>query len=306
MRSEIPCFLLDKPDRQPPRIAGVTRTSFLDHGISHIARLIETTYVQQYAAIRDGFFQNLDARIKLLFLLFFILIVSMKRSLVPEVMVGGFVFVLAAISRLNLVLFYRKVILFGFFFGFLIAMPSAINIISGGEVVIPILHLARPYDFWIYHIPGTVGFTRHGLEGVAMLTLRVVNSLSVSFLVVYTTPFAHIIRALKSLKVPDPFLMIITLSYKYMLIFAQTVEGMYLARKGRTIEVNAPESRDWVAGRIAFLFRKTRVKCEDVLDGMLARGFSGEVMLYPYRKMTGGDMAVGSFLLLSGLLLLLS
>ena len=306
MKTEIPFFLLSKPQQYSAKTTStVSKAHLLDKGIDQFARLIKTTYVQWETARKEGFFQKLDARVKVLFLLFFVVIVSMKRSFFPEIAIVVFVFALAALSRLNLFSFYGRVIFFGFIFGFLIALPSALNIITGGEIVIPIAHLSKPYNFWIYHIPATVGITRQGIEGVAMLTLRVINSLSLSFLVIYTTPFPEIIKALKSLKVPDPFLMIITLAYKYIFIFAQTLEDIYLAKKSKIIEVSAAGARNWVAGRIAFLFRKTQVRCEEVFNGMLARGFSGDVMLYTYRKMTKKDIIAGSFLFITGLLLLL-
>jgi energy-coupling factor transporter transmembrane protein EcfT len=306
VKSEIPSFLLSKPRWYSAKTTGAaSRTSFLDRGIEHFAKLIKTTYVQWETARKEGFFQKLDARVKVLFLLFFVVIVSMKRTLLPEVAIGVFVFALAALSRLNLFSFYRRVIFFGFVFGFLVALPSSLNIITRGEVVMPIVHLSKAYHFWVYHIPETVGITRQGIEGVAMLTLRVINSLSLSFLVIYTTPFPEIIKALKSLKVPDPFLMIITLAYKYIFIFARTLEDVYLAKRSKIIEVNAQETRNWVAGRMAFLLRKTRVRCEDVFNAMLARGFSGNVSLYPCRKTTKKDLFVGSFLFFIGFLFLL-
>lgn len=306
MKSEIPSFLLSKPHRYSAKTTGaVSRAPFLDKGIDHLARLIKTTYVQWETARKEGFFQKLDARVKVLFLLFFVVIVSMKRSFLPEIAIGSFVFALAALSRLNLFSFYGRVIFFGFVFGFLVALPSSLNIITRGEVVMPIVHLSKAYQFWVYHIPETIGVTRQGIEGVAMLTLRVINSLSLSFLVIYTTPFPEIIKALKSLKVPDPFLMIITLAYKYIFIFARTLEDVYLAKKSKIIEVGAAETRNWVAGRMAFLLRKTRVKCEDVFNAMLARGFSGNVNLYPCRKTTKKDLFIGSFLFFIGFLFLL-
>jgi cobalt ECF transporter T component CbiQ len=306
VKSEIPFFLLTKPHQYSAKTTGaVSRAPALDRGIDHLARLIKTTYVQWETARKEGFFQKLDARVKVLFLLFFIIIVSMKRSLLPEVTIGVFVFALAALSRLNLIAFYKRVMFFGFVFGFLIALPSSLNVITGGDVVIPIVHLPKPYHFWVYHIPETIGITRQGIEVVAMLTLRVINSLSLSFLVIYTTPFPEIIKALKSLKVPDPFLMIVTLAYKYIFVFARTIEDVYLAKKSKTIEVNAAETRNWIAGRMAFLLRKTRVRCEDVFNAMLARGFSGNVSLYPYRKTTKKDLFIGSFLFFIGFLFLL-
>ncbi|OPX94659.1 MAG: Nickel transport protein NikQ [Syntrophorhabdus sp. PtaB.Bin006] len=306
MKNKIPDFLLSKTHLQSSVVTGgVSRISFLDKGMGDLSRLIKTTYIQWETAGKNGFFQNLDARVKVLFLLFFVLIVSIKKSIVPEVIIAGFVCILAAISRLNLISFYKKVLFFGFVFGFLAALPSALNIIGNGEVVFPIMHLSRSYHFLMYQIPETIGFTRQGLEGVAMLTLRVMNSLALSVLVIHTTPFPQIIKALKSLKVPDLFLMIITLSYKYIFIFVQTVEHIHLARKAKTIRANAGEERSWVAGRIAYLFRKTSIKCEEVFDGMTTRGFSGDVVLYAYKKMTKKDMIASSIMLVAGLLLLL-
>jgi len=293
--------LVNKPHPYGERhTGGVARTPFLDKSIGRLAGLIKTTYIQWDAAHKPGLFQDLDARVKVLFLLFFVIIVSVKRTLLPEGGICLFVFVLAALSRLNLVSFYGRVLFFGLVFGFLVALPSSVNIIAGGDVIIPILHLSKAHQFWVYHVPQTIGITRQGLESVLLLTLRVVNSLSLSFLVIYTTPFPEIIRALKSLRVPDTFLLILTLTYKYIFIFAKTLEEIHLARKGKTIEVDASEARNWVAGRMAFLLRKTRIRCEEVFNAMVARGFTGDVVLYGCGKMGTRNMLAGLILLIAG------
>jgi energy-coupling factor transporter transmembrane protein EcfT len=214
--------------------------------------------------------------------------------------------VLVLISRLRIVAFYRKVLLFGFIFGFLIALPSALNLITRGEIILSIAKLSRPHDFWIYHVPAEIGITREGMSGVAMLTMRVINSLSVSFLVLYTTPFPEIVRALKVLKVPDTFLIIITLCYKYIFLFSKTVEDTYLAKKGRTIrEDSNKKAREWIADRLAFIFRKTQLRCEEVFRAMAGRGFSDTIKLYGFRKMQATDLASAAFLFSMGLLFLL-
>lgn len=279
--------------------------SFIDNGISHLGKVIKTGYIQWEIASKDGLFQRLDARIKVLFLVFFIIIVSLKKEVVPEIGIAFFVFGLAALSRLNLFNFYKKVIPLGFIFGFLIALPSAFNVITKGEVILPVIHLSRSYDFWIYHVPETIGITREGISGVAMLTLRVLNSVALSFLILYTTPFSEIIRALKVFRVPDAILMIITLTYKYIFIFAKTVEDMHLAKKSRMLgEVTKSEARGWIAGRIAFMFRKTQQRCEDVFKAMLGRGFSDTIKLYGFRKMNNLDWAAGFLLFFAGIMFL--
>ena len=129
-----------------------------------------------------------------------------------------------------------------------------------------------------------------------MLTMRVINSLSLSFLVLYTTPFHEIMRALKVLKVPDTFLIIITLCYKYIFIFSKTVEDMHLAKKSRIVrELSNTEAREWIAGRIAFIFRKTRLRCEEVFKAMIGRGFSDTIKLYGFRKMRTADWCAAIF-----------
>jgi cobalt ECF transporter T component CbiQ len=279
---------------------------FPEKGINHLAGVIRTGYAHWELLSQKGFFQKIDPRIKILFLIFFIVIVSLKRDFLPELYLSIFIFVLVLISRLTIVVFYRKVLFFGFIFGFLIALPSALNLITKGEIILPIAKLSRPHDFWIYHIPTEIGITREGMLGVAMLTMRVINSISLSFLVLYTTPFHEIVRALKVLKVPATFLIIITLCYKYIFLFSKTVEDMYLAKRGRMIrEDSSKKAREWIAGRLAFMFRKTQLRCEDVFRAMLGKGFSDTIKLYGFRKMTTTDWASGAFLFFMGLLFLL-
>jgi len=307
MPNKIPSFLLDP---SPPGSFKLGRRKvnipFIDGGINHLTSVIKKGYVQWELSSENGLFQKIDARIKVLFLLFFVIIVSLKRGLLPELYIGVFVFVLVLLSRLRIVTFYSRVLLLGFFLGFLVALPSAFNVITSGETIGPVVRISRPLNFWIYHIPADIGITREGIYGVTRLTLRVVNSLSLSFLVLYTTPFPEIVRALKVLKVPDTFLIIITLCYKYIFIFSKTVEDMYLAKKSRMArEVSNTEAREWIAGRIGFIFRKTRLRCEDVFKAMIGRGFSDTIKLYGFRKMRTSDWYAGTFLLFIGVLFLL-
>jgi len=306
VKSDIPAFLLSSPHRYTARTSGaVSGASFVDKSISRLAALIGTTWIQWDTARQEGYFQKLDARVKVFFLLFFVIIVSLKKSLVPEAGIALFVLLLVGLSRLRLLPFYKRVSFLSFIFGFLAALPSCLNVITSGDMVLPLVHFSEGHCFWIWCVPETLGITRQGMEGVLMLTLRVFNSLSLSFLVIYTTPFSEMIRALKSLKVPDTFLMIVTLAYQYIFIFTKTLEDIHLARKSKVIEGDAAEARNWVAGRMAFLLRKTRVRCEEVFNAMLARGFSGEVKLYAPRKMKRTDMAWASVLFFSGVLFLI-
>jgi len=279
--------------------------SYLDKGIESFVGILKEGYIQWESASKKGFFHELDTRIKVVFWLFFIIIVSLKKEILPELGIFFSIFGLVVLSRVNLVSFYKKIFFLGFLFGFLISLPSALNVIIHGKVLIPIITFSKAYDFLGYQIPEVIGFTKEGFSVVAMLTLRVLNSLSISFLILYTTPFHEIIKALKVLKVPDAFLIIISLTYKYIFIFTRIVADMHLAKKSRLVGVvNKAEARNWIAGRIAFIFKKTQLKCDDVFKAMIGRGFSGEIKLYQYQKMTGRDWIVGIFLFTLGSLFL--
>ncbi len=295
MKNKVPAFLLGSPPALSEiRGGGRVDISYLDKGIRDFASLFTEGYAQWELSSRRSFLHDLDARIKIVFWMLLIVVISLKRAVLPEAVIFIFISTLAVLCRLNLIAFYKKVLLLGFAFGFIVSAPSALNVIVPGKVIIPVLTLSRPHDFWIYHIPQVIGITDSGISLVSLLTLRVLNSLSVSFLILYTTPFADIVKALKVFRVPDTFLIIISMTYKYIFTFAHIVSDMYLAKKARLACGNGrKEAREWIAGRIAFVFKKTQLECEEVFKAMNARGFSGEIRLYHYRKLTGKDWVIG-------------
>jgi energy-coupling factor transporter transmembrane protein EcfT len=305
MRDWIPSFLLVRPSLGSFRLEGKAKISFLEKGLHHIGEAISTAYWQWESTSRNGFLQGVDARVKILFMAFFLVIVSLKRDIGSAILISLFFFVLAILSQLKITYFYRKILFLTFVFGFLIALPSALNVAREGELVLPIFHFSKSRELWIYHIPETIGFTKEGLHGVAVLTLRVFNSLSLSFLILHTTSFPEILKALRVLKIPDTLLLIIGLSYKYFLLFARILEEMYLAKKSRLIrDLGHGSARRWIAGRITFIFGKTQQRGEEVFKAMLSRGFSGPIHISVFAKLGRWDWSVGTFLFLAGVLIL--
>ena len=306
MKNKIPSFLLSQhPQMRVTHERGTPRSSYLEKGLRHLSEIITAGFMNVGQETGKGFFRSLDPRLKVLFLVFFVIIVSLKRDIFPEVIIALFMALMVALSHVDFWRFYRKIIGLTFFFGFCIAFPSAFNVVTPGEVIVPVATLAQAYDFWIYHIPREIGLTRQGIEGVVMLCLRVMNSLTISLLVIHTTPFHKIMKALQIFRVPGTFLFIITLSYKYIFIFAKTLENMYLARKSRLVgAVKNHEARMWIAGRIAFIFRKARARYDEVFRAMVARGFTEEVKFSDFGALTRMDGYAGCFFLLTGIVFL--
>ncbi len=307
MADKIPAFLLDRSSPSLPEWgSGRVRISFVEKGLGHLAAMMRSGHLPMESLSKKGLFQKIDPRIKIFFLIFFIIIVSLKKDLSSEIFLFIFILMLVLLSRLKIVNFYGRVLLVGFFFGFLIAFPSAFNWVVRGDVILPIASFSRSYDFWIYHIPATIGITKEGMLGVTLLTMRVINSLSLSFLVLYTTSFPELIMALKILRVPDTFLVVINLCYKYIFIFSKTIEDMYLAKRARMLGGDdSRKAREWIGGRLALIFRRTQVRCEDVFMAMAGRGFSDTIKLYRSKTIHPIDWAAGAVLFCSGLLFLM-
>lgn len=269
--------------------------SFVDKGVEHIASVLRTGFIQWETASGRGFLQGTDARVKAFFLILFIVLVSLKKTIFSEVAIGFFVFGLAMSSRINLVGHYRKILILTFVFGFLLALPSAFNLITPGEVVLSVLQFEKDHTVGYLKLPREIGLTDEGLKRVAMLSLRVMNSLSVSLLVFATTPFMEFIKALRILRVPNVFLMTIMLSYKYIFIFATIVHDMYLAKKSRLTGIErGTQAQRWIAGRIAFMYHKSRQRCEEVFKAMISRGLSDSVKLQGMPPLSLRDWFAGA------------
>ena len=267
--------------------------------------IIKTGYLNAGLANKDGFLQKIDPRIKLFFLIYFLIIISMKHDLWSEFIIAWIVLFLALVSRLNVLRLYKKIIFFGFIFGFVIALPSSLNLFRPGMIIFPLIKFSKVHRLWVYNIPSAIGFTQEGVLGVVMLTFRVMNSLALTFLIVATTRFEEFIMALKILKIPDAVLVIITLMYKYIFIFTQTVQDMYLSRKSRSPgNVDNKQNRAWMLNRMVFLFKKTQKKYEEIFHAMISRGFTDEIILYDLEKIDRRSIIVGTGFFIIGVLLL--
>jgi cobalt/nickel transport system permease protein len=297
LNNDLPSFLLVKENRSEGIIYKKKQTfPFIDNTLKNVSRFVKTVYVQSDTASKKGLLQQLNARIKVFFLFSFILIISIAREIPQEFFITFFLFILFMSSRINLVEVYKKIFLFSFLFGFLIIAPASLNLVTNGEILFPIIRFNSAHCFWIYHLPETIGVTREGCILVTRFYLKVANSLSLTLLIFYTTPFNEIIKAFGILRVPQLFLMVIILSYKFIFILSQTTEETYLVLKSRWWKYSdRSDANNLIAGRIVYIFQRSWIRYEEIYKAMIARGFSGNVNFCYLKKFQWQDAA---FLLL--------
>jgi cobalt/nickel transport system permease protein len=187
-----------------------------------------------------------------------------------------------------------------------VILPASLNIITPGKIIFNLITFTKPSHFWIYNIPQNIGFTDNGFQVVLLVFLRVINSVSFALLIVFTTPFSAFIKSFKIIGIPDTFLMIISLAYKYIFILSRTIEVTYFALKSRLSgNIKSSSIRNLISGRIFFIFRRSVIIYESTYFAMVSRGYHGKVKLYSQNKFTFLDLAALLIIVASGIVLII-
>jgi cobalt/nickel transport system permease protein len=271
---------------------------FVEKTIGNAAHFLRDTMVSETVARRGGLLQAIDPRVKLITLLAIIISVSIMRS--PITIWGVYVFtlLLAVASSVSLIFFIKRVWLFIPLFSAVIVIPALLNVVTPGDPVWTVFHLAHSYDIGPYHIPDTITVTRQGMLTAVTFIGRVSASVSLAVLLTLTTLWSELLQALRVLKVPRIFILILGMTYRYIILLVHTVYDIHVARKSRTLHYGPTGSEQrWVASRMGYLLKRTYTMSQDVHSAMLSRGFSGDVRTLNASAIRGYDYAWSLFVI---------
>ena len=138
--------------------------------------MITVTFVQWELASKKGLLQSVDARVKVVCgMLFLAVAATLKNDLAALFALGCFLVLLAALSRIALGFFLRRVCVLAVLFGALVGLPAAFNLVTPGRVVLPIVAFDGPVRIGPFALPAAIGITAEGLTIVARLFLRVAD-----------------------------------------------------------------------------------------------------------------------------------
>lgn len=261
------------------------RVSSLEKGLNAFASLLERAIFSEEMARKDGMLQRIDPRAKLIVMVFLIVVVSLLRRLETLVALYMAVTFMALISGLGLLTLTKRIWFFVPIFTGMIAIPAIFNIITPGTPLLVVARLKRDIGIGPWHIPAEIAITREGVEGAAIFVMRVATSVSIVMVSVLTTRWADLLKALRAFRVPSAFVLILGMTYRYIFVLIRIVQGMYMARRSRTIRSGVKGERAWVASRMAVIVAKSYVMSEKVFMAMRSRGFTGDV-----RTITAFDM----------------
>jgi len=245
---------------------------FLEKSLAGLADALEQSLFAEEIARQAGLLQGLDPRVKLLGALALLIAVSLSHNLLVIAAIYLLTLPIAVLSHVPLGFYFKRVWVFMPFFTGLIALPALLNIFTPGPALITLLDIAQPRIYLAVTVPGVIT--------AAFLLLRVGTSVSITVLLILTTRWAALLRALRVLHMPQAFILILGMTYRYLFVLLHTANDMFLARKSRLLgRVSDAEDRRWLTASMGVLLTKSYDLSEEVYLAMQSRGFRGEVLV---------------------------
>lgn len=272
--------------------AGSGNAGFLEKTLSAAAAFTGKIVLSEAHAGRAGFLQKVDPRFRLSGILLLIVAVSFFRTPWSVWGICLLALILAFFSRIGLCFFVGRAFPLVFFFGALIALPAVFSVSTPGEPLWVVAHLGRSREIGPYRIPAEIAVTRQGLMWAVVFAGRVAASVSLALLLTLTSRWNELLQALRVLRVPHLFILVLAMTYRYLVLLVHTVSDMLTARKSRTARYGSTAAEQhWMTSRMGFLFRKSFRMGNEVHDAMLSRGFSGKMRGMETFRVRGRDVA---------------
>ncbi len=276
----VPEWLLKNNDY---KAAEKSHSQFLRKTLGTFSDVFLNEFLSEKHAGRSGLLQAVDPRVKLLTLLFFAVFASCVSS-VPVIIAEALVAVLyASQSGLNLHNYLRRV--WGYLppIMFIVSLPGATSFFSAGE---PLFYIIKNAPF----APHGVYFTAAGLAVALRIALRCGVSLGFGYLIFITTRMAELEKSLNALKLPQIFVSVLGMAYRYIFVLTEIASNMVEARFLRTVgKLKGESGRRFFAHGAATLFIRSQRLSSDVYDAMCCRCYTGRAVSLRTLKISAQD-----------------
>jgi cobalt/nickel transport system permease protein len=107
---------------------------------------------------------------------------------------------------------------------------------------------------------------------------------------VLTTPWMHLLKALRTLLVPVEVILLLAMTHRYVVLLTETANQMFESRQSRVVgRLSGHQQRRLMVNTGGVLLSKTLEMGNQVYLAMRARGFRGEVRLLDDFRLHGWD-----------------
>ena len=200
--------------------------------------------------------------------------------------------------------FLRRTLLPAAFFTLPFVFPATLNIVTPGRSVLSLISLSIQFKIAGLMFPTKLAVTDTGLAVGAIFFARALTMLSVTTLMIRTTPVDKALASLAALGLPNFAVATVRMAYRYLFIMVDLVDNIYMAKKSRTIRTAAKRTeRQWASGRIVWTFRRSMDLSDDVTMAMISRGWDGGYRSLPLPALTRYDWLAAGCLVMFGIVL---
>jgi cobalt ECF transporter T component CbiQ len=257
----------------------MSRHSFLEATLQGFTRAVSKALQSEHAATQPGLLQQLDPRVRVLGIFALVISVILCRRIEAIAAILLVAIAIAVASRVSPASLAKRVWLVVLGFSGVIALP-ALFLTPG----VPLFVLR----YATLHLTITV----QGVRTAVLLVLRVETAATLTTVLVLTTPWTHILKALRSLHLPAEIVIMLAMTHRYVFLLIETANQMFESRKSRTVgTLSGSERRKMTARTAGVLLSKSIELSQEVYLAMLSRGFRGEVRLLTDFRLKARDYA---------------
>ncbi len=277
------------------------RHDFVAKTLADLTEAMKRAIFAERYAREPGLLQAIDPRVKLVTFLVLLLLAAWTRRL--DVLGGLYLLTLglAIASRIPIDFFVKRVWLFIPIFAGMVALPAIFNVVTPGKPLFTVLTLVGAPCF----LPAQIFVTEQGLYGALIFILRVATSVSIAVLLVLTTRWTRLLKALGVLRFPQIGILVLGMTYRYIFLFLHNMESIFLARRSRTVgRSNWQEKERWLAASIGSLLGKSYHMSNEVYLAMVSRGWNGRPVLSDHFTLCRRDWAWLGFVFILSVLII--
>jgi len=247
---------------------------------------------------RSSLVHQLDARIKLILAVFFILTTALTpvAAWPVYILLLAIVFSIALLSELGIGFVLKRAVL---------ALPFML-------AAIPIIFTIPGTPLFEFHIfSWTFTATVEGIERFLSIALKSWISVQMAIILASSTPYPDLLVAMRAVHIPRLLVAIFSLMWRYLFVMVDEALRLLRARASRSghsgnSHLKTGGSIAWrarVAGGMAGnLFLRGYERSERIYMAMLSRGYDGEIRTTSLAKMSPGSWLIlfgGVFLCLA-------
>jgi cobalt/nickel transport system permease protein len=227
------------------------------------------------------------------------IIINCSHTFTVPLILFAITLIYAKLSHISSIQLIQRAWLIIPVFVLICSIPALFNTLIPGKALLTIIS-ANSKSQWFSH---GLYVSDNGFHAVMMMFIRSGCSLSLVYLLLTTTSWNDLTKGLSLLKVPSGFILILSMTYRYIFLLANCALQMNEARFLRTVgRLNHHENRRFIGHSMALLFIKSNYLATEIFAAMRARGFSHKIVSLKILKLGKIDYI---FMINNGIILLI-